>query len=188
VAQTNRYFELLKKGDPVTTVAVHNFSESVRLEDEASNTKDQEAALLAAFKVVECIVRAIPIPSASDLEQKQSEVVARLKESLASGTETDFSVRAVRKARDELERLESTFLGLRIAATAPLLNLNPDWAHGAESFASFRNKRLGHAASIVSHEELIPWLDHRSSTCASALARRIIAAYLDTKSGGARDA
>lgn len=173
----------LLASDPVMFEPIHHLTDAVRQKDTASTPKEQEAALLSYFKVIESMTRFGSAPEPPQLERKQRREIEKLKLRLESSSKIPENVKAIREASDELRRLENDFLTVRIAAMARSLGLPEKWEKAAIKFAYFRNRRLGHAGPPTTPEERRPWLDNDSAMSAWELARAPLVAYVDRPQG-----
>jgi hypothetical protein len=165
---------------PDAARATFLFAQAVELTDRSDTTAEKGSALLAFFKIIEGMTQLVPIPPAPDLERLQKKYIAQLKSELdKNGDDLRAAISSIRKASDELRRVESDFLDKKIASMAKVLDLPNTWVVVAQNLNHFRNRRLGHAAPPPPVEELDAWLELKTDSSAWALSRSLLKAYVD---------
>jgi hypothetical protein len=101
--------------NPKVSAVFRHFGDATRQNDTAATSHDQESALLSAFKVIEGIAQLVHVPiSAEALEDEQREIAKKLSPVLQTDSAIAVKVKAIRDARNQLDRLEIRFLDLKI--------------------------------------------------------------------------
>lgn len=138
-------------------VAAETYQRSIRNFDLTDGALSIAAAMLTAYQVLEACARIATVAPASDLIERQAEVVLRLKKMLSAKTMPAKQVAAIRDAAEALSRLELRFASLRIEYAAAEFGLGAEWIKSARALGKIRNSKLAHAGQLPTLRELSEW-------------------------------
>jgi len=146
-----------------------------------SVTLQQDGAILEFVKVVEGLAQQFGSletdPEA--LSAATEEVVNRCAATLVGNASLKKRASSIKTARDEIMRLDNSFLNLKVESTLSHFGLSGPWRIVSKNLMEARNKKLAHPGDNLSHQEredLLSGTDEAPS--AEALAEALLARSL----------